>query len=233
MMANIDPMINNADYWKNLFQESPVGLCFVGKDGEFLKVNNAMCSILGYTDIELTGKTFQSVTHPDDLRVDVEMSQKLIRKEATYYEMNKRYLHKMGGSVWVKLTVHPIFDENGVFNHFVSHVSPLLNGERLKAEYSANNNSKIVVRPTISLGEFWKDNWKTLSSISIVLLGTLFGTYFQVLDTNYKQDSKVLEITTQIEHFQEDIQAIKDDVSRLPTIDQIKNLLNEDKKSGS
>ncbi len=57
--------------FRNAFDQAPIGKALVSPDGRFTRVNSALCSILGYGEAELLETTFQTLTHPDDLDVDL------------------------------------------------------------------------------------------------------------------------------------------------------------------
>src|SRR5262249_34554909 len=54
--------------------EAPIGMALVARDGRFIRVNRVLCEIVGYTADELTQRTFQSITHPDDVEPDVALA---------------------------------------------------------------------------------------------------------------------------------------------------------------
>ena len=58
--------------FRNAFDQAPIGKALVSPDGRFTRVNGALCGILGYTEQELLGTSFQSLTHADDLEADLE-----------------------------------------------------------------------------------------------------------------------------------------------------------------
>ena len=74
------------------------------------------------------------------------------------YRMVKRYLTKRNTIIWCKLTVASVTNEKGDIMHYVSHIQPLLNGEKAKMEMIGDK--KIRIRPTISMGDFISDNYK-------------------------------------------------------------------------
>ena len=95
----------NEERFRSTFEHVAVGIAHVAPGGEFLRVNDRFCEIVGYTREEMLARTFQDITHPDDLDADLEHVQRLLRGEADTYSMTKRYYRKDGQIVWVVLTV--------------------------------------------------------------------------------------------------------------------------------
>ena len=106
--------------FKETFENAAVGIAHVGLDGSWLTVNDKLCSILGYSREELTSKTFQDVTHPEDLMRDVEQAQKMRDGTIKTYTTDKRYLKKDGQPIWVGLTVALQRDVKGAPQYFVT-----------------------------------------------------------------------------------------------------------------
>src|SRR5262245_54874228 len=84
--------------------EAPIGMALVALDGRFVRVNRALCEIVGYTSAELTGLTFQAITHPDDLDADLALAGQLARGEIPRYQLVKRYVRKDGTVVDIQLS---------------------------------------------------------------------------------------------------------------------------------
>ncbi|RYE02885.1 MAG: PAS domain S-box protein, partial [Sphingomonadales bacterium] len=87
------------------FEQAAVGMAHVALDGRWLRVNDQCSRITGYSEEELLAGTFQNITHPEDLAEDLVQVARLLSGEAERYSMDKRYIRKGGGSVWVHLTV--------------------------------------------------------------------------------------------------------------------------------
>ena len=87
------------------FEQAAVGLSHVGLDGRWLRVNQKLCEIVGYSREELLQRTFQSITHPEDLDVNLKRIHQLLTGEIQTYCMEKRYLRKDGSLTWVNITV--------------------------------------------------------------------------------------------------------------------------------
>jgi len=104
------------------FEQAAVGIAHVAPNGDFLRINDRFCEIVGYTRDEMLTRTFQDITHPDDLNADLEHVQRLLRGEVDTYSKSKRYFHKDGQIVWVNLTVSLLRDDTGDPKWFVSVV---------------------------------------------------------------------------------------------------------------
>src|SRR5215211_6456722 len=118
--------------FRGSFERAATGMALVGTDGRFLRVNKSLCEILGYTEREFLGKTFQEITHPDDLEVDLEHLRRLLVRVVRTYQTEKRYLHKDGHVVWTLLSVSVVHDEEDEPLYFISQVQDV--SERKKVE---------------------------------------------------------------------------------------------------
>ncbi len=107
------------------FENAPIGKALVAPDGRFLRVNRVLCEVVGYTEPELLAASFQDITHADDLDIDLVNVQKMLRHEIKTYQMEKRYLHRRGGVVWVLLSVSLVNDEQGAPAFFVSQMEDI------------------------------------------------------------------------------------------------------------
>jgi diguanylate cyclase (GGDEF)-like protein/PAS domain S-box-containing protein len=108
--------------FRGSFERAATGMALVGTDGRFLRVNRSLCEILGYPERELLGKTFQELTHPDDLEVDLEHLRRLVAGDIRTYQTEKRYLHQDGHVVWALLSVSVVHDEEDEPLYFVSQI---------------------------------------------------------------------------------------------------------------
>ena len=104
------------------FDYAAIGMGLVDLNGRWLKVNKSLCLMLGMTEDELLALTFQDITHPDDLELDLKYVNDLLAGSINHYQMEKRYFHKLGNIVWVNLSVSIVRDENNNPVHFVSQI---------------------------------------------------------------------------------------------------------------
>ncbi|MCM2369860.1 PAS domain S-box protein [Aporhodopirellula aestuarii] len=90
--------------YRTTFENAAIGIAHVGLGGEWLRANEKLCNILGYTLDELKQRSFQDITHPDDLDKDLVLFAQMKRGEINGYTLEKRYLHRDGHTVWANLT---------------------------------------------------------------------------------------------------------------------------------
>jgi PAS domain S-box-containing protein len=91
------------------FDQAAIGMALVGLDGAWLRVNEALCQIVGYSEQELLATNFQQITHPQDLGEDLSYVDQMLRREIRTYQMEKRYIHKKGHAVWILLSVSLVY----------------------------------------------------------------------------------------------------------------------------
>ncbi|AVH68995.1 PAS domain S-box protein [Nostoc sp. 'Lobaria pulmonaria (5183) cyanobiont'] len=96
-----------------IFNQAAVGIKLETLDGHFLKANQKLCEILGYSQEEILKKNFRDITHPEDIEIHLNHLQKLIVGEVETFSIEKRYLHKNADVIWINLTVSLIRDPIG------------------------------------------------------------------------------------------------------------------------
>ncbi len=128
--------------FQNAFDQAAIGMALLGLDGRWLRVNPALCTIVGYSEQELLATDFQTVTHPEDLDADLSHVRQMLSQEIRSYQMEKRYLHKAGQVVWVSLSVSLVrgSDNKGLF--FFSQIQHIT--ERKRAEEALRESEKRV-----------------------------------------------------------------------------------------
>ncbi|KST65405.1 PAS domain S-box protein [Mastigocoleus testarum] len=115
------------------FEQAAVGIAHIASDGRWLRANQKICEIIGYSRAELLSKTFQDVTYPDDLKADLECFQQTLRGEIPSYSIEKRYIRQYGGVVWGNLTVSLVRNAIGEPKYFISVLEDITSRKQLEA----------------------------------------------------------------------------------------------------
>ncbi|MDD2924519.1 EAL domain-containing protein [Rhodoferax sp.] len=110
MMRELD---HERKLYTQTFNQAAVGMAHVSLQGRWLKVNQKLCEFTGYSQAELLEKSFQGITHPEDLARDQQALRDVAKQNLDSYEAEKRYIHKDGHDIWAKLSVSMVRDAAG------------------------------------------------------------------------------------------------------------------------
>jgi PAS domain S-box-containing protein len=196
-----------AELFRSTFANTSIGLAHVSLDGTWIRVNQKICDILGYSSAELLATTFQAITEPADLAEDLDLVQQLVNGEINEYTLEKRYIHKQGHHVWANLTVTLIRTiatdgRLGIPQYFISAIQDITgrkHAERELKESEERLQTGIAVAG-IGLARFdYTTNLVALSPEAASLYGfsadTTFVTREQIHDTFHPDERTALEAT--------------------------------------
>jgi PAS domain S-box-containing protein len=137
----IETLRINQDRFHQAFDFAPIGMALVSPKGKWIKVNKSLCELLGYSEKELLRRSFQKLTHPEDLNLDLEYLHRVLRKEISSYSMEKRYIHKTKEIVWVQLNVSLVWKDDTPL-YFVSQIKNIT--DRKQAEQEQKKTMLII-----------------------------------------------------------------------------------------
>lgn len=95
------------------FEEGPLGMMVVNRQGAVLQVNRAMGLFLGHSPPELAGQTLETFLPQDEVLATNTVLRELISGSRERYCWENRYLHKDGAHLWGRTTATPLHDEDG------------------------------------------------------------------------------------------------------------------------
>ena len=116
---------DNEARFRRAFEQAPFGLSMTTADSRILKVNGPFCRMLGYSAVELIELGWFSITHPADRPRTLQAYEELLREQRSYVELEKRYIHKQGHTVFARLRMS-VIDLDGTYQ-FVAHVEETVN----------------------------------------------------------------------------------------------------------
>ncbi len=123
------------ELFQQTFEQAAVGMAHLSPDGHWLRVNQKLCDITGYSKTELLALSFRGITHPDDIEQDLRQIKLLLSNHIDRYHTEKRYLTKRGQFVWVSITISVVWNEDGTPNYGVSIIEDIQ--ARKEAEHQA------------------------------------------------------------------------------------------------
>lgn len=119
--------------FRNTFEQAAVGIAHVAPDGKWLRVNQKLCEIVGYTKQELLSTYFQDITHPDDLDKDLRYVRQILAGTIQTYSLEKRYFHKNGDKIWINLTVSLVKNINREPEYFIFVIENVSDRKQLES----------------------------------------------------------------------------------------------------
>jgi len=118
--------------FRSAFDDAAIGMAITSREGRWLRVNEALSEITGYSRGRLTQLGFADITHPDDLSRDREALADLIAGKRQHFATEKRYRHADGHWVWVALNVSAVHGEHGETLYLIAQMQDIT--ERKAAE---------------------------------------------------------------------------------------------------
>lgn len=159
--------------YANTFEKAGVGISHVSKSGEFLKVNNKICEILGYSKEELLAKRFQDLTYEEDLDKSTQAMKDLLAGQIEVYEAEKRYIRKDGKMIWANLTVSLVSSPDHTREHFISIIEDIT--DRKEIEYNLHESNAALERFAYSASHDLQEPLRKISAFSGALNKRLEG----------------------------------------------------------
>ena len=105
------------------FDEAPIGMAIQrAVDGRYLRVNDALCRMVGRTRDELLEPTFGEITHADDVALGEEAFAKVAGGGEPLHQVQKRYVRPDGTVVWASVHMSAVKDPTGAVTALSSQV---------------------------------------------------------------------------------------------------------------
>jgi len=180
------------EQFRGAFNTAAIGMALLSPEGRWLRVNPALCEIVGYSEKELLSLTFQDITYHEDLESDLEYVRKMLAGEIQHFHMEKRYIHKKGHIVWILLSVSLVRDERGHPLHFVSQIQNIT--KRKQAQEELNERVKLAelnadIGVALTTGETLHDILEICAQALVLHLNALFARIWV-----FNEEENILEL---------------------------------------
>ena len=153
--THTDPLGQSEERFRRAFEDSGVGMLMVELDGSFRWANNAFCKFLGYSKNEILAKSIADITHPADIKAGLDGLEKMIAGKIFNFNVEKRYLHKDGSTIWAHLNSSIVFGEDEKPSYMISHLQDISQRKAMEAELqnSREEMERQIVERTAKLCE--------------------------------------------------------------------------------
>lgn len=124
----------------DVFQRATVGINETDESGQFIRVNQYFCDLLGYSAAELLQRNYRDITHPDDLDRQIEQEQQLLCGAIDRTTLEKRYLTKGDRIIWTRMTLSVIHNADDGSIRVLAVVEDIGHYKQVEAELNTQKN---------------------------------------------------------------------------------------------
>ncbi|MFA6598199.1 MAG: PAS domain S-box protein [Ignavibacteriaceae bacterium] len=108
--------------FRHSFDYAAAGICIVGTNGKFQRVNKAFREMIGYSEDELKNLTFTDITFPDDLSIGLSQFGRMLDGEIDSISFEKRYIRKDKRIIWTYVSTSLVRDVNQKSQFFITQI---------------------------------------------------------------------------------------------------------------
>ena len=190
--ASLARIQDSEERFRAIFEGATAGIAIVGIEGRVLQTNPAIRALLGYDEEELKDLHFGDVTHPDDLRGELELYAELAEGRRDSYQLEKRYLRKDGRLIWGRLNAAPIRTPAGEVRFIVGIVEDITDRKQAEEELRKRAQQQAIVS-RLGLRALADTNLHSLLDEAATLVAeTLETRYSKFLELLPEEDSLLL-----------------------------------------
>lgn len=172
---NAEKILAERELQYRLFFESDlIGMAEATPQKEWITFNNKLCSILGYPAKELIQKTWDTLTHPDDLKSEMTLYNDVIVHKTDGYSIEKRFIRRDGSTVYCKVAVKAMVNPQGKISHLVKLIEDISVRKQIEKELIESRATLRRAQQIAKLGSWsWNlsYNFITLNDEAYPILG--------------------------------------------------------------
>jgi len=152
-MARDAELRHSEEQFRAIFEMAAIGIGQADPTtGRFLRVNQRLCDITGYSATEMRELSVPEITMPEDRDADWDLFQRVVSGELPDYRLEKRYVRKDGSLAWVNVNMTVIRDAAGHPSHTVATIEDISERKRLEAEGESMRAQLLQAQKLESLG---------------------------------------------------------------------------------
>ncbi len=139
--------------FRGAFEFSAIGMALVSTEGNWLKVNKALCTMVGYSEDELLMLNVRDITVPEESNEGYILQQELLKNERDNFQGERRYIHRDGSIIWVNLNISLVKDTNESPLFFVAQIEDITAAKKAEEKLILNeanlnatiNNTELMI----------------------------------------------------------------------------------------
>lgn len=136
----------NERHIRILIDHAPIGIAlFDSTNGSIIDLNSKFAEIAGRTIKEMLGMDWMSITHPDDLNLNLENFASMRSGNVDHFKMEKRFIRADSSVIWISITIVPIKIEDAIIKKHIAMIEDI--GDRKQCEVDLQvRNTEIIAQ---------------------------------------------------------------------------------------
>lgn len=178
-------LANSRDTFKFSFNKAAIAMALVGTNGKWIKANKSLRSLFGYSKKELYQRTFNDITHPEDVSIGEELLKQLLNKEIEKCQIEKRYIAKNGSIIWVSLNTSAVLNRDGTILYFIAQLDNITDRKIQQAKLQALNDKLEANTIQLKTSNEELEQFAFIASHDLKEPLRMINSFMQLLDKNY------------------------------------------------
>ena len=138
-----EQLVVSEERYRRLFEDSPIGIAFLGTQREIILTNQRYRDFLGLSEAEIIKRGPIGILHPDDWEASMALSEKLRSGEIPVFHMEQRYLRGDAAVVWADTSIVALRDKDGRVIQTIGWVQDIT-GRKREEEEKAKLQGQLV-----------------------------------------------------------------------------------------
>lgn len=123
-----------------LIDHAPIGIAlFNSIDGVIIDLNSKFAEIAGRTIEDMLGMDWMSITHPDDLQMNLENIASMKNGNVDHFKMEKRFIKADSSIVWIHITIVPIKIGNNIIKKHLAMIEDIADRKQCEIDLDERN----------------------------------------------------------------------------------------------
>ncbi len=122
--------------FRSSFDSAATGMALLSLKGQWLRVNPALCELLGYKEDELLSTSFKQIIYPEDLPALIKQINALVSGDIENFQLESRYHHKLNRLIWGMIHVSLIRNREKVPLHLIIQIQDITEKKKVESELS-------------------------------------------------------------------------------------------------
>jgi two-component system, cell cycle sensor histidine kinase and response regulator CckA len=140
-------LVESERLYRSTFDAAPVGIVHVGLDRRWLRVNQCLCDLLGYSREDLLSPAGQELVQLEDAENEAAALREMVAGTLDRHVIDeKRYRRRDGSFVWGRVNTSVHRDAGGRPQHFISVIEDITDRRTLEAQVRQANKMDAIGR---------------------------------------------------------------------------------------